>query len=72
MQYVPQHRVILAGPAPYSGIGKGNRGSIIVEIDNACLYPRVIRLQSGNELKITKSNFEKTLQKLIDEDYILI
>ena len=70
MQYAPQYRVVLFGPTPHSGHGKGDSGSIIAEIEKSDAYPRVERLMSGQELKITKSNFRETLQKLIDEDYI--
>ena len=70
MQYAPQYRVILFGPTPHSGRGKGDSGSIIAEIEKSDAYPRVERLMSGQELKITKSNFREMLQKLINEDYI--
>ena len=70
MQYAPQYRVILFGPTPHSGHGKGESGSIIAEIEKSEAYPRVERLTSGTELKITKSNFREMLEHLIDEDYI--
>lgn len=70
MQYAPQYRVILFGPAPHSGHGKGDSGSIIAELEKSTAYPRVERLISGNELKITKSNFRDMLERLIREDYI--
>lgn len=69
MQYAPQYRIILFGPTPHSGYGKGD-SSIITELENSEAYPRVERLISGNELKITKSNFREKLQQLIEEDYI--
>lgn len=70
MQYAPQYRVILFGPTPHSGYGKGESGSIIAELEKSTTYPRVERMMSGNELKITKSNFREKLQQLIDENYI--
>ena len=70
MQYAPQYRVILFGPTPHSGYGKGNSSSIIAEIEKLKAYPRVERLISGQELKITKSNFREILQRLQDENYI--
>lgn len=70
MQYAPQYRVILFGPTPHSGHGKGDSGSIIAELEKSDAYPRVERLMSGNELKITKTNFREMMQKLIEEDYI--
>lgn len=70
MQYSPQYRVILFGPAPHSGYGKGDSGSILAELEKTEGYPRVERLISGTELKITKSNYKEKLQQLISEDYI--
>ena len=70
MRYAPQYRVILFGPTPHSGHGKGDSSSIITEIEKADGYPRVMRLISGNDLKITKTNFRETLQRLIQEKYI--
>lgn len=70
MQYAPQYRVVLFGPSPHSGRGKGDSGSIIAELETSKVYPRVVRMQSGNELKITKSNFKETLMQLIEENYI--
>ena len=70
MQYAPQYRVILFGPTPHSGHGKGDSSSIISEIEKAEAYPRVERLVSGKELKITKTNFREKLQQLIQEEYI--
>ena len=70
MQYAPQYRVVLLGPSPHSGRGKGESGSIIAELERSKAYPRVIRMQGSNELKITKSNFKDTLIQLIDENYI--
>lgn len=70
MQYAPQYRVILFGPTPHSGHGKGDSSSIITELENSDAYPRVERLISGQELKITKTNFRDMLQKLLNEEYI--
>ena len=70
MQYAPQYRVVLFGPSPHSGHGKGDSGSILAEVEKSPAYPRVERLVSGNELKITKSNFREMLKRLIEEEYI--
>lgn len=70
MQYAPQYRIILFGPVPHSGYGKGDSGSILAEVEKSSVYPRVERLLNGNELKITKSNFKEMLERLIEEDYI--
>lgn len=70
MQYAPQYRVVLFGPSPHSGRGKCDSGSIIAELESSKAYPRVVRMQSGSELKITKSNFKEILMLLIEEKYI--
>ena len=49
---------------------KGDSGSIIAELEKSSAYPRVERLVSGSELKITKTNFREMLERLIKEDYI--
>ncbi len=69
-KYAPLYRIILFGPTPHSGHDKGDSRSIIAEIKKSDAYPRVERLISGQDLKITKSSFREALQKLIDEDYI--
>ena len=55
---------------PHSGYGKKDSGSILAEVEKSSIYPRVERLLNGNELKITKSNFKETLERLIEKDYI--
>ena len=70
MHYAPQYRVVLFGPSPHSGHGKGDSSSIIAEMENKDGFPRVERLINGQRLKISKSNFRDMLQKLIDEEYI--
>ena len=54
----------------YLGHCKGDSRSIIAEIEKMDGYPRVERLVSGEELKITKTNFKEKLKQLIDEEYI--
>lgn len=70
MQYAPQYRVVLFGPAPHSGVSKGDSGSILAEIEKQDGYPRVVRLMSGQELKITKTSFRDALLQLKKENYI--
>ena len=70
MHYAAQYRVVLFGPVPHSGKGKGTESSIIAGIEQQRGYPRVERLISGNELKITKSNIRMKLMELIAEGYI--
>jgi hypothetical protein len=70
LQFAPKYRVVLVGPMPHSVSGKGDHSSIITGIENTEGYPRIERLKSNNALKITKSNFEQSLRKLLIEDYI--
>lgn len=70
MQYAPQYRLILCGPMPHSGTGKEDSSSIISNIENKEGYPPVVRLMSGHELKITKSNFRARLLELQKDGYV--
>lgn len=70
LQYEPSYRVVLFGPIPHSTAGKGESKSTITEIERKVGYPRVVRLQNGHALKITKNNFKTALMELIDENYI--
>lgn len=70
LQYAPNYRVVMVGPIPHSSVGKNNSSSVIAEMKNKEGYPRVETLNDSNELKITKSSFRTTLEKLIKENYI--
>lgn len=51
-------------------VRNGDSGSIIAEMEKNPAYPRVFRLENNQELKITKTNFKKALEDLIEEQYI--
>lgn len=71
LQYSDNYRVILVGPIPHSAKEKGDSGSIISEMENHQeMYPRLVKLQSGTELKITKNSFKTALKELLNEGYI--
>ena len=70
LRYAPNYRVVMFGPLPHSTSGKNDNSSVINEMRNKEGYPRVITLESSNELKITKHNFKEALANLIKEDYI--
>ncbi len=71
LQYSDNYRVVLVGPMPHSAYEKGNSGSIIAEMESRQdMYPRIIRVGKGSELKISKSGFKETLSRLVDEGYI--
>ncbi len=70
LQYSPNYRVVMFGPVPHSSVGKRDSSSVIAEMKNREGYPKVITLNDGNELKITKTNFRMALENLIKENYI--
>lgn len=61
---------VLFGPLPHSTSGKNDSSSVIAEMKSKEGYPRIETLNAGNKLKITKSNFKSTLERLIQENYI--
>lgn len=69
LQWNPQYALIMVGPMPHSGIGKGDSGSIIAELENSEGYPPVVRLGT-NTLKITKSDFRNKLEEMINQKKI--
>ena len=70
LRYATQYRLVMFGPVPHSTSGKLNSGSVIAEMQNHEGYPRVEVLSGNNAVKITKTNFRNTLNKLISEKYI--
>ena len=71
LQYSSTYRLVMFGPIPHSTSGKGDSSSTIAEMESRPdMYPRVVRLCSSNDLKITKTGFKKALWQLIDEGYL--
>ena len=71
LQYTSTYRLVMFGPIPHSTSGKGDSSSAIAEMESRKdMYPRVVRLCAGNELKITKTGFKRALYQLIDEGYL--
>ena len=68
-QWNSSYSLILVGPMPHSGKGKGEFSSIITALENEEGYPRVERLGT-NELKITKTNFRQVLEKMKEQKVI--
>ena len=55
---------IFAGPIPHKTNGMGDCSSILAEIqNNQSEYPKLTKLMSSGELKITKNSFEDALLK---------
>lgn len=67
----PDYALIMAGPMPHNGAGKGDSSGIITAIERKeSGYPPLIRLGS-NGLKITKSNFREKLQEALNSGRIV-
>src|SRR5690554_2550323 len=55
---------ILYGPVPHSQSTMGDFSSFLSQIESSpSEYPRLVKLIANDKLKITKTNFEKGLQK---------
>lgn len=71
LQYSDKYRLILVGPMPHSSVGKSDSSSAIAEMEkHPEMYPRIIRLSAGSELKITKTGFKEALERMLREEYI--
>lgn len=69
MQWNESYCLVLAGPMPHSGAGKGDHGSILSALEQETGYPPVIRL-GENGLKITKSTLKAALQEAISQQWV--
>lgn len=70
-QYNSNYSLILVGPMGHSGKSKGKESSVITHIINEDGFPPVVRLISNGQLKITKTNFRKTLQDQLNKGTII-
>jgi hypothetical protein len=71
LDYGYKYRVVLFGPVPHSNTGTEDGSSVVANMEkHRERFPRVVRLMSGNEFKITKTSFRDTLKSLIEEEYI--
>ncbi|MBE6401681.1 MAG: hypothetical protein E7037_06625 [Verrucomicrobia bacterium] len=70
LQYNGVYRVVLAGPIPHKTTGTGDSSSAIVAMEKGLGFPRVVRLRSSNELKITKQSFKEGLSSLLSEGFL--
>jgi hypothetical protein len=64
LRYNSNYRLILVGPMPHKVIGiNGKKYSSMIEQmeQNPEIYPKVLRLTTASKLKITKTNFKKSL-----------
>ncbi len=70
LQYDLKYRLVMCGPLPHSTSGKHDAGCAIEYMKKKEGFPRIEELRSGNELKITKSNFESKLRELVLKNYL--
>lgn len=70
LQYNPNYKLILIGPVPHSVEGKGSYSSIITVMESEEGYPKVIRMNNGHGLKITKSGFKSVIEEQIRIGYL--
>ncbi len=70
LQYEPKYRLVLVGPMPHKTSGSGGSSSVIAEMEKTIGYPKVVRLSSNSQLKITKTNLKEALKKQIELGYI--
>lgn len=70
LQYNPNYRLILIGPIPHSVESKGDSTSIITALENSEGYPKVIRMNDGHGLKITKSGLKTVIEEQIKIGYL--
>jgi len=70
LQYNPSYRLVLIGPIPHSIAGKEDASSIITLLEREVGYPKIIRLVSGYELKITKTSLIEAVEREIKNGYL--
>lgn len=70
LQYNSEYRAVLVGPIPHKAEGIGEYSSAIAMMEQSAGFPKVVRLVSGNKLKITKANLKEAFESLIDSSYL--
>lgn len=72
IQYNPNYHLVLFGPIPHSMKGKGSYSSIVSKMESEDGYPKVIKLVSNEQLKITKSNLKAAISQEIRSGYLKV
>ena len=70
LQWNDSYRAILVGPSPHKTSGTGEYASLISALEHEQGFPKLIKLTTGQELKITKSNFKAALEELLYTGYL--
>ncbi len=71
-QYNRNYCAILVGPVPHKVHDIGDYNSMIEMMENEPGYPPVKRLLNGQNLKISKTNFQEALIVLLEDGKIII
>jgi hypothetical protein len=71
LKYNFNYSLILIGPVPHSFKGKDSYSSIITRMEKEIGFPPVFRLNSTNELKITKTAIKETIQQALKQKKIV-
>lgn len=69
-QYNEKYSLLLVGPMPHKTTSNRDFSSLITRIEEEAGFPKVVKLQSNNQLKITKTNLKVTVGGLIHEGYL--
>ena len=70
LRYNNKYRLILVGAMPHSTSGKGDFSSAIANMEQTDGYPKLIRLCSNEQLKITKTNLRQAIHNEIESGYL--
>lgn len=70
LQYNPEYRLILVGPMPHKTVGTGDYSSPLSRMEREAGFPKVVRMCSNEELKITKSNLKQIVNEQIMSGYL--
>ena len=70
LRYDAAYRLILVGPMPHSTMGKDEFSSAITMMEKTDGYTKIIRMTSGNGLKITKTNLKEVVGEEIRQGFI--
>jgi hypothetical protein len=70
-QYNPSVRLIFVGPMPHSTKGKGDYSSVIAKMEQEEGFPKIVRLGTEGNLKVTKTNLKDAVIKEIESNYLM-
>lgn len=72
LRYNTNYRLVLVGPLPHNTTNTNGYSSVITMLETENYYPKVIRLEDSNGLKVTKTNLSDTLIKEIESGFLKV